>query len=1086
MSIRNYRRFAQAGLVGLLGCFTAWNATSDPVELFNGKDLSGWKGKSDLWSVQDGVITGISTAEKPLKGNTFLVWQGGEVENFKLTLRLKVEGNNNSGIQYRSRLVDAENFVIGGYQADAHPAPNYFGMLYEERGRGIVAQRGQKVLIQPDGKIDVVAQTEVKPVFNIADWNEYTIIANGNHLIHKLNGYVVAEIIDLQESKRSLKGLVALQLHAGPPMKAQFKDITLETLPADAPLKNGFAKRAVNPGDGTAVDGIETVEGFDVEFLYSVPKGQQGSWVSMTADPKGGFTASAQSGELYRIIPPAIGDEYTETQVDPLGLRIGHAHGLLWAFDSLYINVNGGGIDGRSSGLYRARDTDGDGDLDSIELLQKFNGGGEHGPHAVVLSPDGKSIYVAGGNHTQLPPFDSTQVPAGWDEDLLLPSQPDANGHARGIRAPGGWICKTDPDGKTWEVVSIGYRNEYDIAFNENGDLFTYDSDMEWDMGMPWYRPTRIVHATGGSEFGWRTGTAKWPTYFPDSLPPVLNVGPGSPTGVTFALDAAFPAKYKRAFYALDWTFGAIYAIHLTPNGSSYTGELEEFVTGKPLPVTDIAIGSEGAMYFTIGGRGTQSALYRVTYNGKELQDNQDAANLATAAEARAIRKELEAFHGKKSACAVDTAWPHLSSDDRFIRYAARVAIEHQDLADWQERALIEENSTARIQLMIALAHQADDSLQPRVLEALEGIDMASLCETGKLEILRAYALAFIRLGEPSPEWKDRVAQGLDRFYPSSSAALNRELARLLVYLESPTVVSKTLELMQKSEEIPGEYDVPVNILARNQGYGGPIKQMLDNQPQRQQIFYALVLRNKKYGWTLEQRYQYVDWFKSAKNWSGGNSYNGFLNNIKSDALANATDAERAAVAAWESNQPIEVAVDQELPQPEGPGQIWSIDSALAAIDSGMSGRNFDRGEKMFRAALCANCHRYAGAGGGLGPDLTSLGSRFAARDILESIMEPNKVVSDQYQSMIVTTELGDVISGQVITEDDDKIIMATNPLLPNERTVVDKSDVKSKEVSPVSLMPAGLINTLNKDELLDLMAYLMSSGNPNYKAFRK
>ncbi len=1082
----NYQRFTKAGLIGLLSGLTAWSASSETLNLFNGKDLSGWKGNPELWSVQDGVITGVSTAEKPLRGNTFLIWEGGEVENFKLTLRMRVQGNNNSGVQYRSRVVDAENFVIAGYQADAHPAPNYFGMLYEEKGRGIVAQRGQKVVIHPDGKKEVVAQTEAKPVYDLSEWNEYMIIARGNHLIHKLNGHVTAEIIDLQESKRSMKGLLALQLHAGPPMKAEFKDIVLETLSDEAPMKSGFTKRAKTPGPGTSAEGIETVDGFEVEFLYSVPKGQQGSWVSMTADPRGGFTASDQSGELYRIIPPAVGDEYTATQVDPLGLRIGHAQGLLWAFDSLYVNVNGGGIDGRSSGLYRLQDTDGDGDLDYIKLLQKLNGGGEHGPHAVVLSPDGKSLYVAGGNHTQLPQVDSSQVPWGWDEDLLLPRQPDARGHARSIRAPGGWICKTDPDGEHWEVVSIGYRNEYDIAFNEHGELFTYDSDMEWDMGMPWYRPTRIVHVTGGSEFGWRTGTGKWPTYYPDSLPPVLNVGPGSPTGVSFALDADFPEKYQRAFYALDWTFGAIYAIHLTPDGASYSGELEEFVTGKPLPVTDIDVGTDGAMYFTIGGRGTQSALYRVTYTGSGIQESANGAKVAKAAEARKLRRELEAFHGKKSDCAVDTAWPHLSSEDRFIRYAARVAIEHQDLADWQERALIEKDPTARIQLIVALARTADASLQPRILESLVELDAASFTETQALEALRAMALVFIRMGEPSPEWKERLAAGLDNYYPSTSAAINRELARMLVYLESPTVISKTLELMKKNERLPGEYDVPANILARNQGYGGPIQQMLNNQPQRQQIHYALVLRNMKYGWTLEQRYEYMDWFNLAKKWNGGASYIGFLNNIKSDALENATEAERVAITAWEKNQPVEMDFDEELPQPEGPGQIWTMESAMSAIGSGMTGRDFEHGKKMFKAALCANCHRYAGAGGGLGPDLTSLGSRFAARDVLESILEPNKIVSDQYQSMIVTTDLGEVISGQVIDEDDEKVIMATNPLLPNERTTVSKADIESSEVSPVSLMPAGLINSLNKEEMLDLMAYLLSSGNPNYRAFRE
>ena len=206
---------------------------------------------------------------------------------------------------------------------------------------------------------------------------------------------------------------------------------------------------------------------------------------------------------------------------------------------------------------------------------------------------------LVAGNHTQTPEgFQSSLVPRNWGEDQLLPRQWDANGHARGILAPGGWIAQTDPDGKTWEIVSSGYRNSYDIAFNAEGELFAYDSDMEWDMGMPWYRPTRAVHATSGSEFGWRSGTGKWPAYYVDSLPPMVNIGPGSPVGVTFGYGAKFPAKYQKALYLCDWTFGTMYALHLEPQGSTYKAVKEEFLSRTPLPLTDAAVGPDGALVF--------------------------------------------------------------------------------------------------------------------------------------------------------------------------------------------------------------------------------------------------------------------------------------------------------------------------------------------------------------------------------------------------------------------------------------------------------------------------------------------------------
>lgn len=127
--------------------------------------------------------------------------------------------------------------------------------------------------------------------------------------------------------------------------------------------------------------------------------------------------------------------------------------------------------------------------------------------------------------------------------------------------------------------------------------MFTYDADMEWDINTPWYRPTRINHVISGAEFGWRNGSAKWPEYYSDSFGAVVNVGPGSPTGVTFGTGAKFPTKYQKAFFACDWSFGTLYAIHLTPNGSSYTGEVEEFIGGQPFPLTDICISKkDGAM----------------------------------------------------------------------------------------------------------------------------------------------------------------------------------------------------------------------------------------------------------------------------------------------------------------------------------------------------------------------------------------------------------------------------------------------------------------------------------------------------------
>ncbi len=226
----------------VLAAVTTFSVAAEK-SLFNGRDLTGWKGLPGFWSVKDGAITGQTTAENLVKENSFLIWEG-EAADFELRFKYRVvdkngkaEGGGNSGVQYRSKLVKPDYFVVSGYQADFEVGKKYSGILYEEKGRGILAMRGQKVVIT-DGdssnkpKIEIAGEVgksdEIQAAIKPADWNEFVIIAKGGHLQHFINGKQTVDVTD-NGTVAAKSGLIALQLHVGPPMTVQFKDIVLKS-----------------------------------------------------------------------------------------------------------------------------------------------------------------------------------------------------------------------------------------------------------------------------------------------------------------------------------------------------------------------------------------------------------------------------------------------------------------------------------------------------------------------------------------------------------------------------------------------------------------------------------------------------------------------------------------------------------------------------------------------------------------------------------------------------------------------------------------------------------------------------------------
>jgi putative heme-binding domain-containing protein len=857
--------------------------------------------------------------------------------------------------------------------------------------------------------------------------------------------------------------------------------------------------------DDPKVANLKLPQGFKAERLYGPSEHEEGSWVSMTFDNKGRIIASDQYGYLYRLSVPAIGDTINKTKVEKLEVlkdpafmtdtttgkvSMGYAHGLLYAFNSLYVMINhrGNGKLKRTSGLYRLQDTDGDDQFDKITMLKLLNGEGEHGPHSIVLAPDKKSLFVVSGNFTKIPKLDSYQNIPDGKFDNLFPLIKDPNGHDNTVESHGGWVAQVDSTGSNWNMYASGFRNPFDLAFNNAGEMFTYDSDMEWDFGTPWYRPTRILHVTSGGEYGWRPGTNKWNANYPDNLPAAVNVGQGSPTNFVSGSNAKFPEKYRNALFAFDWSFGIIYAIYPKSNGASYTATGEEFISGSPLPLTDGVIGPDGALYFLTGGRRLESDMYRVYYSGSETKNT--AIAKVELNEAQKTRKKLETYHGKPTAGAVNEAWPFLKDKDRFIRYAARIAVEAQPLAEWTDKTINEKDPVILTNAAIGLARRGDAKVKKPLLTALTNVNISLLTAAQQLDLMRAIELVFTRMGAPDGAEKDAVAKLLNPIFPAATNELNKELSKLLVYVEAPKAVEKTMALLAVAkDDMAAEKTVSESsdLILRNPQYGMDIAGMLSKMPPLTQTWYANVLSQAKNGWTDDLRTKYFQWYYAAFGYKGGVCYVGFIDKARKNALENHPKESFAKYNRISGDSIVTLArkgLDIGPVRPKGPGRGWKLAEALAVVDSANGTRSFEQGKAMFAASLCRTCHQIKGEGGIAGPDLTQLGNRFSNKDMLEAIISPSKTISDQYGSTVFYLKTGGSLMGRLIRQDNEKYYISQNPFDTQTIKEVLKKNVARTRVSEVSPMLPGMINGLNPEELKDLMAYLKSGGNPAHPVY--
>ena len=764
-------------------------------------------------------------------------------------------------------------------------------------------------------------------------------------------------------------------------------------------------------------DALEVPAGFEAEALLRAPRAR-GSWVALTVDGQGRIIVAAEAEHgLSRLTERADGS-FT---VEPLDLGVGGAQGLAWVNGDLYIVKNDWTAE--DNGLHRARDTDGDDRYDELTLLQHLDGSGEHGAHAVRPTPDGARLQVIAGNSVALPdPISRTHVPLAWFDDQVLPSMPDTFGHGNAMHLHGGWTATCDLDGGDWELISVGLRNAYDFAYDASGNAFTYDADMEWDMGAPWYRAPRVVRLAPGLEYGWRRGSGKIPASSPETFPPVCSTGPASPVGVLHGKDGGFPAPYDRQLFVADWTRGTVYAVDLELDRDRFAGEAVPFLRGRPFPITDMEWMPDGSMVLLTGGRGRRSGLYRIR-SAIERRPTQARTTPARTAPAQT-----------PPARTVPASYVRGPLAER----QARVRLElDPDVERWGAEAV----SSRDPQGLLALARAGGVAWQARSLEAV-------LAGEGPLSpvAVRTIGLSVARWGDPEPALVAALTARLEASLPAPAHHEDVAIVELLTRFGSPAVPAHAVPRMERAPS------------------------------QEVAIDYAAALCLCDQGWTPELARRFLDLLHvEARAFRGGRSLQGYLDRMRAAALERVapavTGGYEAPAAPAERVPPVEAALFVE---------DWTLEELLPSLR--FLDRAVDRGvgERSFRRAGCYACHRVGDEGGGTGPDLTDAGGRFTPSDLLVAILEPSRDVSDQYRDTEIWTRDDEVFVGRRAESEDGWVAVQLPPSAPGgvdgEVVEVPEDEVRLLRPSPTSRMPSGTLDGLTQAEILELVAWLLEA----------
>jgi len=571
------------------------------------------------------------------------------------------------------------------------------------------------------------------------------------------------------------------------------------------------------------------------------------SLLCMTLAPDGSLLVGSEQSGVLRV-SDADGDGFFES-TEALAPEFRDVQGLLAERDAIFVVGRRGARTEKERGLWRL-----DPDGTNARLLVPFSNGDEHGPHGVVRGPSG-SLFMAYGDLSR--PLSTPANPLPLEPPPLLPPLDDPSGYAARAAWPYGGVLRVDDATGVWTQYAHGMRNPYDLAFDAEGELFTVDADMEWDLGWCGYRPVRACLIVEGGDHGWRTGSDPLPAWFPDLVPPIAVLDRSSPTGMLHGSALRWPTELQDTLVVGDWLRGRIFGVALTPDGSGWAGAGRLlYQSDVPLPVTDLVADAGGELLLCTGGRGQRGGLFRLRYQG-EHGDEAAPQRDERAAAARAARRALEDL----SIDAPSLQELYAPTDDRWLARTrlARVT----QLPSPKHSAPELKQDGARIRSWIARilrgdAHGGVRRLNP-ILEAPAGIRRA--------EALRALELAAAGGMRIDPADHAQLLEFAKSVMATGEPALGDSAARLLAALAPPGSAAALLAELERAE-------------SRHTAL------------QRARCIAALAPTL-----SLDERARYLRFCTEASGWTGGSSLHGWIQALYDAAIDGADDADLAQLA---------------------------------------------------------------------------------------------------------------------------------------------------------------------------------------------